>query len=155
MLQRIQSVYLLLACLALYTLFLFPFAHNVYVDGKPASIMITGVYEDVNGMRTHTQFFVALTVATVIIGLVPLVIIFFYKNRKRQIALCYGAILVIIGYSFWVSQTVKEVMGSIQLDTHNWGIGLFLTTISLLFIVFAFKAIQRDEKLVKSADRLR
>jgi len=155
MLQRIQSIYLLLASLALYALFLFPFAHNVYVDGKPSTIMVTGVYEDVNGTRTHTQFFVALTVATVIIGLAPLAVIFFYNNRKRQIALCYGAILVIIGYSFWVSQTVKAVMGSIQLDTHNWGIGLFLTTISLLFIVFAFKAIQRDEKLVKSADRLR
>ncbi|MDB5132300.1 MAG: hypothetical protein JWR02_2049 [Mucilaginibacter sp.] len=155
MLQRIQSIYLLLACLALYALFLFPFAHNVYIDGKPCTIMVTGVFEDINGTRAHTQFFVALTVATVIIGLVPLAIIFFYKNRKQQIALCYSAILVIIGYSFWLSQAVKAVMGSTQLDTHNWGIGLFLTTISLLFIVFALKAVQRDEKLVKSADRLR
>jgi hypothetical protein len=155
MLQRIQSIYLLLACLALYALFLFPFAHNVYVDGKPASITVTGVFEDVNGARTQTQFFVALTVATVIIGLIPLAIIFFYKNRKRQIALSYSAILVIIGYSFWMAQTVKSVMGSIQLDTHNWGIGLFLTSLSLLFIIMAAKAIQRDEKLVKSADRLR
>jgi hypothetical protein len=155
MLQRIQSIYLLLACLALYALFLFPFAHNVYIDGKPATIMITGVFEDVNGARAHTQFFVALTVATAIIGLIPLSIIFFYKNRKRQIALSYSAILVIIGYSFWMAQTVKSAMGSIQLDTHNWGIGLFLTSLSSLFIIMAVKAIQRDEKLVKSADRLR
>jgi len=63
--------------------------------------------------------------------------------------------LVIIGYSFWMAQTTKKVMGEIQIDTHNWGIGLFLSSISLLFIIFAIKAIQRDEKLVKSADRLR
>ena len=155
MLQRIQSIYLLLAGLAIYALFLFPFVHNVYVDGKPLTISVTGVFQDVNGQQVHTQFFTALTAAAAIIGLIPLVIIFLYKNRKQQIALCYSAILVIFGFSFWMAQAVKGVMGSVEIDTHNWGIGLLLSSVSILFIVFALKAIQRDEKLVKSADRLR
>ncbi len=29
-------------------IFLFPLLHNVYVDGKPVSFMVTGVYQDVN-----------------------------------------------------------------------------------------------------------
>jgi len=155
MLQRIQSIYLLLASLSIFALFLFPFVHNIYVDGKTISIMVSGVFQDVNGQRLHTQFFVALTAATALVGFIPLVTIFMYKNRKQQIALCYSAILVIIGLSFWMAQAVKGVMGSTQIDTHNWGIGLLLSTISILFLVFALKAIQRDEKLVKSADRLR
>jgi len=155
MLQRIQSIYLLFSSLALYALFLFPFAHNVYLDGKPSAVMITGIYQDVNGQQAHIQFLGALPIATIMIGLLQLIIIFLYKNRKQQIALCYSAVLIIIGYSFWMAQVVKHAMGSIQLDTHNWGIGLFLTSISLLFLIFAVKAIQRDEKLVKSADRLR
>jgi hypothetical protein len=155
MLQRVQSIYLLISSLALYALFLFPFAHDVYLNGKPTGIMVTGIFQEVNGQRAHTQFFIALTVAAAIIGLIPLIIIFLYKNRKQQIALCYAAILVIIGYSFWMAQAVKNVMGSTEIDTHNWGIGLFMTAISLLFIVMAVKAIQRDEKLIKSADRLR
>jgi hypothetical protein len=155
MIQRIQSIYLFLASLAIFALFLFPLVHNVYVDGKPISIMVTGVFQDINGQQAHTQFFVGLTVATAIVGLIPLIIIFLYNNRKRQIALCYSALLVIIGYSFWMAQVAKNVMGSIQIDTHNWGIGLLLSSISMLLIVFALKAIQRDEKLVKSADRLR
>jgi hypothetical protein len=155
MLQRIQSIYLLFSSLALYALFLFPFAHNVYLDGKPSAVTITGIYQDVNGQQAHIQSFGGLTIATVIIGLLPLIVIFLYRNRKQQIALCYSVILVIIGYSFWMAQVVKQTMGSIQLDTHNWGIGLFLTSISLLFLIMAVKAIQRDEKLVKSADRLR
>ena len=155
MLQRIQSIYLLLASLALFALFLFPLAHNVYIDNKAVTIMVTGVFQDVNGGQTHTQFFTALTVATAIVALLPLIIVFLFKNRKQQIALCYGTILVIFGYSFWMAQTVKKEMGSIVLDTHNWGIGLFLSSISVLFMIFAVKAIQRDEKLVKSADRLR
>jgi hypothetical protein len=155
MLQRIQSIYLLLASLALFALFLFPLVHNVYVNGKPLTIMVTGVFQDVNGQQTHTQFFVGLTIVTAVIGLIPLVIIFLYKNRKLQVSLCYSAMLVIIGYSFWMAQMAKKIMGSIEIDTHNWGIGLLLSTISLIFVLLTIKAIQRDEKLVKSADRLR
>ncbi|HEY4194950.1 MAG TPA: DUF4293 domain-containing protein [Mucilaginibacter sp.] len=155
MLQRIQSIYLLSASLALFALFLFPFVHNVYVDGKPLTILVTGVYQDVNGQMAHTQFFTALTAATAVIGLLPLTIIFLYKNRKQQIAFSYSALLVIIGYSFWMSQTVKKVMGSVEIDTHNWGIGLLLSSISMIFILLAVRGIKNDEKLVKSADRLR
>jgi Domain of unknown function (DUF4293) len=155
MLQRIQSIYLLLAACAIFSLFLFPLAHNVYIDNKPVSIMVTGVYQDVNGQQANTQFFTALAVVTGIIGLLPLCIIFLYKNRKQQIALGYSALLVIIGFSYWMAQTVKAKMGSIMLDTHNWGIGLFLSSISIIFILMAIRAIKADEKLVKSADRLR
>ena len=154
MLQRVQSIYLLLAGLAIFALFLFPLVHSVPVDGKLLTIKVTGVFQEVNGQLAHTQFFVALTAATVVVGLIPLIIIFLYKNRKQQIGLCYSAILVIIGYSFWMAQTVKSV-GSIEIDTHNWGIGLLLSSVSIVFIIAAFKGIQSDEKLVKSADRLR
>ena len=37
----------------------------------------------------------------------------------------------------------------------NYGIGIILLSVSILFVVLAQKAIQRDDKLVKSADRLR
>jgi hypothetical protein len=155
MLQRIQSIYLLLASLAIFALFLFPFVHSVYVNGVPVSISVTGVFQDTGGQQTHIQFFTTLTIVTAVIAMVPLFIIFLFKNRRRQLMLCYVAILLIIADSYWMTQTVKEVMGSIQIDTHNWGIGMFLTPLSILFILFAIKGIQRDEKLVKSADRLR
>jgi len=155
MLQRVQSIYLLLASLTLFALFLFPLAHSVYVNGTPTTIMVTGVYQDVNGKLANTQAFTALTIATAIVALIPLIIIFLYKNRKQQIALCYSAILVIIGYSFWVAQTAKKAVNGLTLDTHNFGIGLFLSSVSILLIMLGYKAIQRDEKLVKSADRLR
>ncbi len=155
MLQRIQSIYLLLAGLALAALFFFPLVHNVYVNSKPVTIMITGVYEDVNGQLTHTQFFTALTAATAIAALLPLGVIFGYKNRKQQINLCYVVMLIIIGYSYWTSQSVKAIVGNADLTLSNFGIGIVLISVSLLLIVLAQKAIQRDEKLVKSADRLR
>ena len=155
MLQRIQSIYLLFASLVLFGLFLFPLAHNIYVDGKLVNVTVTGVYETINGHDSHIQVFTGLTIITVIAALIPLIVIFLYKNRKQQIALCYSAILVLIGYSFWMAQTVKKVVGDITLEYRNMGIGLFLTSLSIILIIFAVKSIQRDEKLVKSADRLR
>lgn len=155
MLQRIQSVYLFFATLVLAALFVFPLIHNVYVNSKPVSIMVTGIYQDVNGQSVHTDFFVALSVATAIVALLPLIIIFLYKNRKLQITLCYSIMLVIIGYSYWVSQTVKKAIGDAYLSMSNYGIGIILLSLSLLLIVLAQKSIQKDEKLIKSAERLR
>lgn len=155
MLQRIQSIYLLFASIVMFGLFLFPLAHNIYVSGKLVNVTVTGVNEIVGGQEKLIESFTALTVVTAIVALVPLVIIFLYKNRKQQIALCYSAILVLIGYSFWMAQTVKQVVGAITLEYKNMGVGLFLTSLSIILIIFAVKAIQRDEKLVRSADRLR
>ncbi len=155
MLQRIQSVYLLLASLVIFSLFLFPLVHNVYVSGVPSTIKVTGVFQDAGGAQAHTQSFIALIAATAIVAIIPLILIFLYKNRKQQITLCYGYIVVIIGYSFWISQTVKSFTEGANLTTNNFGIGALLSSVSIVLMILAAKAIQRDEKLVKSADRLR
>jgi len=155
MLQRIQSIYLLLASLALFAMFLFPLVHNFSADGKAVTIMATGVYQDTNGQRTQIQAFMGTTIVTPIIAIIPLVIIFLYKNRKQQIALCWSAIAVIAGYTFWLSQEAKSVLDGKQIDTHNWGIGLFIPSIAILLILLAVRGIKADEKLIKSADRLR
>ncbi len=155
MLQRIQSVYLLLASLVIFALFLFPLVHNVYVAGVPSTIKVTGVYQDISGAQSNTQSFILLTAATLIVAVLPLVLIFLYKKRKQQMMLCYAYILVVFGYSFWMAQTVKSLTGGADLTTNNFGIGILLGPIAIVLILAAAKGIQRDEKLVKSADRLR
>lgn len=156
MIQRIQSVYLFIASLLIFALYLFPLAHNVLINGVSSTIQVTGIYQNVNGQPVHTEVFVALTAVTAIIGIIPLIIIFLYKNRKQQITFCYSAILVLFGYSFWTAQTVKGVVGEgMVLGTHNIGIGIFLTCIAIFMLIMAVKSIQKDEKLVRSADRLR
>jgi hypothetical protein len=155
MLQRIQSIYLFLAGLAILALFLFPLAHNVYVDNVPTAIKVTGTYIDVNSVQVVKDHFVALSAVTAIVSIIPFIIIFLFRNRKQQIALSYSAILVIIGYSFWIAQTAKSVTGGVTLEASNFGIGLFLCPVAILMLILAIKNIQKDEKLIKSADRLR
>jgi predicted branched-subunit amino acid permease len=155
MLQRIQSIYLLVAALVIAALFIFPLVHNVYVNGQTLSIMVTGTYQEINGERISKEPFTALTVGTAFATLLPLIVIFMYNNRKRQIAACYGTMVALIAYSYWVAQTVKAAIGDAYLSMSNYGIGLILLSLSLVFIIIAQKSIQRDEKLVRSADRLR
>ena len=155
MIQRIQSIYFLLAGVALLALFAFPLVHGVNIDGVIKNIKIDGVYEMVNGQPVRTVSFLMLTIATILLALVPIIAIFMFKNRKLQLALGYGGILAIIGYSFWMSQTVQKFMGGVTLRTDNYGIGMLLSSISIVFLLLATKSIKNDEKLIKSADRLR
>ena len=155
MLQRVQTIWLFFATAAIFSLFLFPYLQVLNADGTAKALKVTGVYQDVNGQVVQTEPFLALTIATVVLGLLPFVIIFFYRNRKRQINLCYLTILAILGYSFWLVQTAKSVLGEITLQFGNYGIGVILPSFAILFIILALRGIRNDEKLVRSADRLR
>lgn len=156
MIQRIQTVYLFLATLVLFALYVFPLVHNVNINGTISSINVKGVYQDLIDSRHYTVEFIAIKILTAPIALLPTLIIFFFKKRKQQIALCYSAILVIIGFSFAIAQTVKSVTArGLEIQFGNMGIGMFLSSIAIILVILALKAIQRDEKLVRSADRLR
>jgi len=155
MIQRIQSIFFLLASLALFALFLFPLVHDVNVAGVAENIKIDGVYQIINGQPARTVSFLMLTIATVALAIVPLIAIFMYTNRKLQLALAYGGILAIIGLSFWMSQTVQSVINGATLRTDNYGIGMLLSSVSIVFLLAAARNVKKDEKLIKSADRLR
>ena len=153
MIQRIQTVYLFVASLAIYALFLFPVANILTADGAK-KIMITGVFQTLNNQVAQTESFTLLTIATGILGLIPLVLIFLFKNRKKQLLLVYLTVVVFIGFSFWVAQTVKGASNTLM-QISDYGIGAGLSSVAILFLVLAAKGINRDDKLVRSADRLR
>ena len=153
MIQRIQSVYLFIASIAIYAFYLFPIANILSAYGAK-KIMITGVFETFNGQVAQTTSFTLLSVVTGIVGIIPLILIFLYKNRKRQATYVYLTVLLLIGLSFWIAQTVKGASNGL-LQVSDYGIGAGLSSVSILFLILAAKGILRDEKLVKSADRLR
>ncbi|WP_448700508.1 DUF4293 domain-containing protein [Mucilaginibacter sp. AW1-3] len=155
MIQRVQSIFFLFASLALLALFFFPLVHGVNVSGVVENIKIDGVYQIVNGQPARTVSFLMLTIATVVLAVVPIIALFMFSNRKLQLALAYGGILAIIGLSFWMSQTVQGILNGITLRTDNYGIGMLLSSVSIVFLLGAARGIKKDEKLIKSADRLR
>ena len=154
MIQRIQTVWFFLATVTFFALFLFAYIHFAE-DGTAKALKVTGVYENVDGQIMRSQEFLGLTIATVLIGALPFIAIFFFKDRKKQITLAYITIVAVLGHFFWLYQTTKQVIGDFQLQPENYGIGIFLPSITILFLIFAIKGIRKDEKLIKSTDRLR
>ncbi|MDR1526611.1 MAG: DUF4293 domain-containing protein [Dysgonamonadaceae bacterium] len=72
-----------------------------------------------------------------------LVVIFLYKRRPLQIKGCWGIFLLQVALA-----------GTVVIATGR-NLSVFFPLISLVLIVLAIRAIQKDEKLVRSLDRLR
>jgi cytochrome bd-type quinol oxidase subunit 2 len=155
MLQRAQSVYLFLATLTILAMFVLPIAHNVNINGVSTTFKIDGMYQDVAGHLARTVSFLALTIVCVVLAIIPLLIAFRYQDRKQQIALCYSWMLAFIGFCFWMTQTVKGFADPSTFKFDNFYYGAALPSAALAFVLLAIKGIKNDEKLVKSADRLR
>jgi hypothetical protein len=82
--------------------------------------------------------------------------IFLFKNRPLQIRLCAfnmltNIVLVMVIFFFYATK-IKTM--TLTEPVYNYT-GMVLPLVSVLFLIFANKAIRRDEALVKSADRLR
>lgn len=154
MIQRIQSVWLFFATAAIFSMFLFPYT-QFFDNGSAKVIKVTGVYAGLNGQVVQTQAFTLFTIATVIVALIPFILIFLYKNRKRQMTFSYLTILVLFAHSFWLSRLAKPVVGDTTLEIGNYSIGAILPSIAIIFILMAIRGIRKDEKLIKSTDRLR
>ncbi|MXV13723.1 DUF4293 domain-containing protein [Hufsiella ginkgonis] len=155
MIQRIQTIWLFLASVALFGLFFLPTLQLSNTDGVARSIRLTGAYDTAGAQVVQAQSFILLTVVGVIVALIPLVLIFFYKNRKQQMAFCYLTIVAILAFSFWLAQTAKNVAGNVEPGIQNFGIGAVLPSLAVIFMILAAKGIRNDQKLVRSADRLR
>lgn len=138
MLQRIQTVYLLVVLLCSGVLpFLFPLWKNGL--GEEFYFMISPAYTILLGLST------ALSVVS-IMG---------YKKRQNQFVMNrLNMILNFILLGLFVYRTLS-LSGETAEAVSEKGIGMFLPIVSIVFLVLANKAIKRDEDLVKSVDRLR
>lgn len=157
MIQRIQTVWLLLASLTILLLFLFPYLQYFDNFGTAMAIKITGIYQGITDGIVQTESFILQTIATVLVALLPLVIIFFYTDRKKQLQLSYLNLFLIILMGIWLYFTAAEATTTVNktLQLENIGIGALLIPIAGVFIFLAIKGIRKDEKLIKSVDRLR
>ncbi len=154
MIQRIQSIYLLLAGIFAALAFATPCA--LFTSAQPdATCTLYGCHY-VTSPATEELFSYpfGVTLMTALCMALPLIIIFGYKNRKRQINHVNLAMLLAVAwyavcaaYCFAAaSRTGFEVAPSF---------GLAFPALSLLALYLAKRGIKHDEALVRAADRIR
>jgi uncharacterized membrane protein len=146
MIQRIQTIWFLLAALSCGLLF---YVDLFYVQqvGATASNAI--------GILDGTAFLFVLSALAILMTLLPLWAIFQFKNRKQQISLSWFSILLSIVFLVLAVWHVTAYGGKVNVEKTSFGIGCFLPLLSLIFTFLAMRGVKNDEKLVRSMDRLR
>ncbi len=157
MIQRIQSIWLFLASAVIFALFIFPYLQYSDVAGIGKAFYVKGAYHGLEGQAVRDEFFILQSIATVLLGIFPLYIIFKFRNRKLQIQLIVLEIVLIVLFGVWLYTASSAALTEARqyLSARNIGVGFFLLPISLILLFMAIGGIRRDEKLIKSADRLR
>lgn len=138
MIQRRQTLWLLLATIAATLSFMFPF-----VTGKEA---IKNMQADKVIDAASDFFLLILTGGSIILSTVT---IFLFKDRKMQIRLC------LLGLLLSVVIIVRYIMLMNKLTNTTLALYAILPFVFLTSYFLAFRDIRKDEKLVKSLDKLR
>ncbi|OAB29057.1 protein of unknown function [Flavobacterium fryxellicola] len=137
MIQRIQTIYLLLAFVVTGIL-LFFIPLWTMAEGQEYYFMQSQVYTILLGLST------TLTVLSIVS----------YKKRQNQFVIGRLNIilnLILLGLFVYRSLNVSGETPAVS----EKGIGMFLPAVVVVLLVLANKAIKKDEDLVKSVDRLR
>jgi hypothetical protein len=151
MLQRIQSVYLLIAVLLIGTLFFLNMA-----ELSSASELYSLTYKGVINQLTDevTVAALALSILLVVTTVLLVIAIFLYKKRILQIRVCGLNIGLLLGLSVMIYFFGKTSASQLGAEIFfNWP--LVLPLISLVLVFLAIRGIGRDEALVRSLDRIR
>ena len=86
--------------------------------------------------------------------------IFFFKNRSLQVNIVGGMIfslIILIGLAFWqFKEQSNQVLSAAYKGNFNVSLtGFIPLVLAFILAILAIRAIKKDEKLVRSADRLR
>lgn len=179
MIQRIQSLWLLLAACCMGLCLLLPVAKFQFVDrpteGQRVEAQLDLVARDGADMMTqmdqpvvhYGQRFTGMeTWPLVVLSLVcmalSLATLFLYKRRTLQVRMVGFGFLLNVVYAFLVffwavdhyADLLSAGMGGDKPEV-SWAVGAFTPLASLVFLFLAQRAIRKDEALVKAADRLR
>jgi len=139
MIQRIQTIWLILASVAAFLTFKFSFfsGNIVAADQTKTFTSLTAV---------SNPIILTFTAAT---GIAALIAVFLYKNRKLQMRISLMAMLVsLLTILLYYNQTRRFAEGTYDLTA-------LLALAVPVFFILALRGIYKDQKLVKSLDRLR
>lgn len=146
MIQRKQTIWLLLAALISACVFFF----DLYFIKT-----VTDGVETITHLRVNDHF-PTLLIALIMI-ILPVVTIFMFKNRKRQRNMAMVSLLATISFIAMVlmrANTMNETATGTG-EASYW-IGSVLPVISIIFLILAIIGINKDEKMVRASyDRLR
>ena len=136
MIQRIQTIYLIVSTLIMGALFVwFP-----VVLGNDGSVI----------MERNEPLLLGLIFVSIALAIISIL-----SFKKRELQFVLNRLNIISNFVLLGVFVYRLLTLSGETIVSEKGIGVLFPIISIVFLVLANKAIKRDEDLVKSVDRLR
>lgn len=149
MIQRKQTIYLLLALAALIVCLCLPIG-EVRLKSMGASPVWynIGVYTGESFLAKPLPF-----VDLVVVGALTFIDIFLYKRRLMQARICVaGIILSLAWYGYYAFCAFGEFAA---MGNFHFGFAACLPLVAIIFLLMARQGIKADENLIRSMDRIR
>lgn len=154
MIQRIQTVYLLVAEMLIGILFFVPFAEIAGKEGSIYRFDIKGIF--LEGIQKPEIIYNNLPLVLLLAVNLILILtsVFLFKNRILQIRLSTINIFMLLGLG---SLIYYKVLSVAKILSGHYSLTIFLAfpVIAVILIYLAIRAIRKDELLVRSIDRIR
>ena len=157
MIQRIQTVYLIIGSVAMFLSFVFPivvFDGMSGLDHVLSALSFAREDGESHKLLNHIPYMILASLA----GGVLLANVLLYKNLnlQRQIGrLLYLLLIASIGTMFWLIFSNMSSLESLDLKTDFYHVGFYLPFVALIMNFMANRGMRRDQNLLKSLDRLR
>ena len=141
MIQRIQSIWLLIVALAAFATYTLTLYIGKLANGTEKVLQLADDF--------------LLVIIIIALGILAIICLFLYKNRKLQFKLSVFGVIFSIGFLFLEYFRVESFKKDNLIQTGSYQIGALLPLVMVIFFFLAARGIYKDERLVKSMDRLR
>ena len=152
MIQRVQSVYLLVATILLVIAMCLPIGQFIATDNittctfKPLGVTLTdGAFQSTWGLFGILLLSAIVTFCT----------IFLFRNRMLQVRMTIFSSILLVGYYIAGIVFFFALKDSLNMPGFRVNLSICLPLICIILNYLAFRAIYRDEIMVRAADKLR
>ena len=155
MLQRIQSLYLLIAVILMALMLGMTYAEIAGADGDIYSFNSMGL----TGPAGETAEVVLPAwpqfILVVILAVLLLISIFLYRNRRLQIRICVYSIVLEFGLLGLMYYYFITAVRSMEVAEASFYFPVLIPVLVIILIYLAFRGIRKDDILVRSLDKIR
>ncbi len=141
MIQRIQSLWLLVVAIAAFATYTLTLYIGRQADGTIKEFLLADNF--------------LLVILIISLGILATICLFLFKNRKLQFRLSVLGVLFSLGFLALEYIKVEDFKQENLIQSGSYQIGALLPIVMVIFFFLAARGVYRDEKLVKSMDRLR
>ncbi len=156
MIQRKQSIFLLLVAVMMSWTLIRPYAQLGLKDGY--TLVFYSLFVEKHATITQTEnikYTVPLFLLILITGSLNFVNIFLYSRRIVQARLCIISAILLIFIALTMLYYYTMARYSYDYSTHAYRLAAVFPIVGIIMNFLAFRGINQDEALVKSYDRIR